>query len=338
MSVFKVLLLGLVGLLALLCGVGFLLPQQVHVERDTLIAAPPATVFTIVNSYKRFNEWSPWAEIDPGASTTISGAPRGVGARMAWKGDPKKVGEGSQEITASVPYSAIQVDLDFGEHGLAKSAWSFTPEAEGTRVVWSVDCDMGMNPVTRYFGLFMDGMIGKDYERGLTKLKTLAESLPKHDFAGLEISEVETKPIRIVYVTASAPKDDAAIGQAMGAAYGEVMTALKRWKRQPAGPPICINKEWGDAGIVFEAGIPIDGEAVPAADSPVRVKETYAGKALKAVHRGSYSKMEATYEGLFAYAAANGLERSGPPWDEYVTDVRSTPEHELITNIYLPVK
>jgi len=38
--------------------------------------------------------------------------------------------------------------------------------------------DLGAGPIRRYFGLFMDGMIGPDYERGLGRLKTLAEAPP----------------------------------------------------------------------------------------------------------------------------------------------------------------
>jgi len=340
MSILKVLFLGFVALIALLCGVAFLLPQYCHVERATVIAAPPATVFTVVNGFKRFNEWSPWAELDPNAAYTYSGPETGVGAKLAWKGNPKTVGEGSQTITASQPYTSVSIDLDFGAEGVAKAVYSLAPEAGGTRVTWGFDTDLGMNPVSRYFGLMFDGMMGKDFEKGLASLKTLAESLPKHDFAGLEVETVETTPVRIAFVTASAPKDEAAIGQAMGAAYGQIGAAMRRSKLQQAGAPISINREWGDAGIVFDAGIPIDADPDPAlaSSSPVQIKDTYAGKALKVVHQGAYSGMEATYEGLFAYAAARGLEQNGPPWDEYVTDARSTPEAELRTNIYLPVK
>jgi effector-binding domain-containing protein len=340
MSVFKVVLLGIVGLCVVLCGVAYLLPQQCHVERSTMIAAPPATVFTLVNGYKRFNEWSPWAEMDPNAAYTYSGPATGVGAKLAWKGNPKTVGEGSQTITASKPYTSVSVDLDFGPQGIAKAAYSLTPTTIGTRVTWGLDTDLGMNPVSRWFGLMMDGMLGKDFEKGLANLKTLAESLPKHDFAGLDVEMIDAAPVRIAYVSSSAPKDEAAIGQAMGAAYGKIGAAMRQWKVQQAGAPISINKSWGDAGLEFDAAIPISAapEPAPAPDSPVQVKETYAGKALKVVHKGAYSGMEATYDKLFAYAEASGLEQNGPPWDQYVTDPGSTPEPELLTYIYLPVK
>jgi hypothetical protein len=36
--------------------------------------------------------------------------------------------------------------------------------------------DVGSNPVNRYFALFMDNMIGSDFEIGLENLKLLSES------------------------------------------------------------------------------------------------------------------------------------------------------------------
>ena len=45
----------------------------------------------------------------------------------------------------------------------------------GIRVVWADAGDLGMNPVNRWFGLFLDKMIGPDFERGLVNLKRLAE-------------------------------------------------------------------------------------------------------------------------------------------------------------------
>jgi hypothetical protein len=36
---------------------------------------------------------------------------------------------------------------------------------------------MGKNPISHYFGLAMDRMIGPDFARGLGKLKTLLEGM-----------------------------------------------------------------------------------------------------------------------------------------------------------------
>ena len=49
-----------------------------------------------------------------------------------------------------------------------------TASASGAKVTWTVTSDMGFNPAFRVFGLFMDGMLGKTYELGLSNLKTAA--------------------------------------------------------------------------------------------------------------------------------------------------------------------
>src|SRR5437762_6631278 len=110
---------------------------------------------------------------------------------MSWTGDPKTVGSGSQEIVESRPPELLKVKLDFGDHGVAMAQFTLAPEGSGTKVVWSIDCDMGMNPAGRYFGLMFDGMIGPDYEKGLAGLKKISEALPKADFAGLKVETIE---------------------------------------------------------------------------------------------------------------------------------------------------
>jgi hypothetical protein len=51
-----------------------------------------------------------------------------------------------------------------------------TPEGSGTRATWTLTSDFSRSLVGRYFGLALDGMVGPDYEKGLAKLKALAES------------------------------------------------------------------------------------------------------------------------------------------------------------------
>ena len=54
-----------------------------------------------------------------------------------------------------------------------------TPTAAGSHVKWTFDAEMGNNPIARFFGCMMDDMLGPDYERGLAKLKTVAEEQAK---------------------------------------------------------------------------------------------------------------------------------------------------------------
>ena len=61
------------ALVVIFVGGGYLLPDEVNLQRHTVINAPPEKVFALVSGYKRFNEWSPWAEFDPNAVYTFEG-------------------------------------------------------------------------------------------------------------------------------------------------------------------------------------------------------------------------------------------------------------------------
>ncbi len=56
------------------------------------------------------------------------------------------------------------------------SAWTTEAiEAGKTRMTWSMDQDLPY--FQRYFELFMNGMIGKTFERGLSNLKRKVEKI-----------------------------------------------------------------------------------------------------------------------------------------------------------------
>ncbi len=172
-TILKYLGLAIVVLLA----IAYILPGRVEVERATVIDAPPAEVFELVNGFAHFNRWSPWYERDPEGDYRIEGPERGVGARMVWASDQPDVGAGSQEIIESVPDRLVRTRLDFGEMGDAKARFEIQPRGEDrTHLVWGFETDLGLNPVSRYFGLMFERWIGPDYEYGLARLKTLAEA------------------------------------------------------------------------------------------------------------------------------------------------------------------
>ena len=340
MRILKKLLIVVIVLCAVLAGVGLLLPRRVHAERAAVIDAPRATVFAVLNGYASFNKWSPWFELDPQAKYTYEGPASGLGAKLSWVGDPKISGSGSQEIVESRPFELVRCRLDFGPQGKAEAQFTLTPEGTGTRVTWGFDTDLGMNPVSRYFGLMMDKMVGSDFEKGLASLKKLAESLPKADFSTLEVETVDVPAVTVAYLSTSSTTDEKAIGAAIASAYGQVGKFMAVQHLKQSAAPITINTKWSDGRYEFDAAIPVDQapeKDVPPA-SPVKIKQTYAGKALKAIHRGAYRDMPATYDKLAAYAAAYGHEGAGPSWDQYVTDPGSTPEAELVTHVYMPIR
>ena len=188
----KKLLGALLIVVIVLVGVAYMLPREAHVERSIVIDRPAAAVFPLLNSLKRFNEWSPWAQYDPNLRLSFTGPETGPGAAMHWVGN-SKVGTGDQIITESIPDKRVSTDLTFGDMATSKASWLLTSEGSSTTVVWTLDSNLGNNPAFRYMGLFMDKMVGPDYERGLAQLKTLAEKAPAGD-AAQPASAASTSP------------------------------------------------------------------------------------------------------------------------------------------------
>jgi carbon monoxide dehydrogenase subunit G len=154
---------------------GYLLPGEAVVQRQVEIAAPPAKVYAILASMKRFNDFSPWAEIDPGTKYTFEGPESGKGQKLTWDSADPNVRRGSLTIVDAVPDRRVATELEF--EGMAKAAASFelAPVGEGTAVTWGLKAPLD-GAFERWFGFFMmDRIVGGMYAKGLAKLKTIAE-------------------------------------------------------------------------------------------------------------------------------------------------------------------
>jgi hypothetical protein len=175
----KKILIGLGGLVVVLVALGFVLPDRAHVERSIVIKAPREAIYPLIADLNEFHKWSPFADYDPAMTVEVTGS--GVGQTMVWKS--RKTGDGSEVITALVPPERVDSKLDFGDMGRATASFVLEPaEGGATNVKWLFDArardgvPVWMAPVATYMGFMMDGMLGKDFERGLAKLKTLAEA------------------------------------------------------------------------------------------------------------------------------------------------------------------
>lgn len=170
----------LAGIILILVIVVALQPGQFSVVRSTEISAPPAEVFSQVNDFHNWQEWSPWKKLDPEAKNTYEGPSSGTGAGFKWSGNDK-IGEGRMTITESRPNALIRIKLEFIRPfpSVADVDFSFKPEGKQTVATWAMS---GHNTfVSKAFCLFMnmDKMIGGDFEEGLRKMKAVSEGTSK---------------------------------------------------------------------------------------------------------------------------------------------------------------
>jgi Polyketide cyclase / dehydrase and lipid transport len=147
-----------------------------RIDRSTSIAADPALVHRLVNDFHEWRAWSPWEDVDPDLERTYSGAESGVGAHYAWSGN-RKAGQGSMEITGSTP-ERVDVHLVFVKPFRATNEVTFllTAARDGTDVTWAMTGEQrGLMAVVGKV-VSMDRLVGKDFEKGLARLKAAAEA------------------------------------------------------------------------------------------------------------------------------------------------------------------
>lgn len=174
-------MLKVIGLVILLVIAGILIlaltkPSAFRVERSITINASPAKIAALINDFHNWNEWSPWAKLDPDMNTAYSGPASGPGAVYEWEGD-SKVGKGRMEILSAEPAkSTIRLDFLKPFEGHNTAEFLLEPQGAATHVRWIM-----YGPITFFPGKLMsvfssmDKMIGGDFDKGLVNLKAAAE-------------------------------------------------------------------------------------------------------------------------------------------------------------------
>src|SRR5262245_35435695 len=88
-----------IGIIALIASTK---PDEWSIQRQGTVPGAPAKVFPHVDDLHIFNEWSPWAKLDPNIKLTYGGPESGSGANCSWVGN-SKVGAGQMTIIESRP-------------------------------------------------------------------------------------------------------------------------------------------------------------------------------------------------------------------------------------------
>ena len=155
-------------------------PAAFSISRTAVIPAPPANVFALVNDFRQWDRWSPWAKLDPNSKATFDGVASGVGAKFAWSGN-NKVGAGNMAITESRPNEVIKLDLNFTRPMTASNVTVFTFQSEGngTRVTWTMSGNNSF--VGKLFNVFVncDKMVGGQFEQGFANLTAVVSGAAK---------------------------------------------------------------------------------------------------------------------------------------------------------------
>ena len=61
-------------------------PATYHVERSTTIAAAPEKISPLLNDFHNWDQWSPWAKLDPNMRVTLQRGACGTGSHLSMGG------------------------------------------------------------------------------------------------------------------------------------------------------------------------------------------------------------------------------------------------------------
>lgn len=168
--------IGFAAVVLLFLGYVALQPSSFHIERASIVVAPPSAVFAEVNDFRNWEAWSPWARLDPDAKATFEGPASGEGAVFHWAGN-REVGEGRMTVVESRPDERIRIRVDFVKpwEGTSTSEFTFRPDGPRTIVTWAMSGEQTFvqKAVCVFFSL--DKMLGAQFEKGLASLKSVVE-------------------------------------------------------------------------------------------------------------------------------------------------------------------
>ncbi len=309
---------------------------KIQLERSILIEADPQRVYEGLADYQTWTTWSPWLIADPEATVTVSKNPAAVGSTYHWTGTI--TGEGELVHKVLKPGQLIEDDLSFIKpfKSFAKTAFHLRPESNATRVSWSMDTSLPwfmfwMVPMMKTF-------IGMDYQRGLNMFKDWIETGAIPSKVKVHGSET-VQQFTMAGIASSSSVDK--VGAAMEKTFADAQAAFNASGIPLDGDMISVYTKFRIKEGIFDyiSGYVIPDNVKIPAGSPLTTWQLTTSKAFRVEHVGSYRHLGN------GWSVANQIVRylklkqcRTGTYEIYRTTPPQTPEAELVTDIYLPLK
>ena len=333
MKTFKKIIIWILVIILVLVVIGFLLPKNYKVVRSVSIKSNPDLIYDLTGNFNKWKVWVPWTKaLDSTVRFEMTGKEGEVGA--TWKWDGKIMGNGQMTATEFRKGELMAYDLEF-QHGKYKSKGKITIEKTGDscKVTWTDEGDLGYNPISRYFGLMMDKMMGPDFEKGLKKLKTVCE--PRASWPKIIEKQMPGSLALLIRDSAEAKTYQKVFARG----FGELQNFVKSNRIKCTGHPFAIYIRYDSLTMkgVFDMGFLV--EKAEKGKGRIRVEKIPGQHIVMAYYFGPYEKTADTYHILSQYITEGGLQIAGGPWEIYITDPMSQKDQaRWETDILFPVK
>lgn len=331
-------LIWIIGIIGVFMLIGAFLPNKVEVSRSITINTSPHAVYGILSDLKTYHSWMPWNQKDPAMKTTWGPKTAGNGAWYSWDSQVKEVGQGKLTIVAAEPDSLVTTSLEFGGFDRpALASWTIHPVGNNSLVNWTINTELGHNPLARWFGLFLDKMIGPDFENGLGQLKTKMENGTLSPMVPKVTLEEQDQPAMQVLTIMDTAKVEAEIGPKLQKAYGEMGQLLQSAQLSMQRAPMAWYYSSAEP-YVLEAAVAVD-KTPKNTPGRIRFRQVAGGKALVAHYFGPYEESKIAYKQIQDWILAHKATAKGAPYEIYMDDPTTKKSmYEVRTDIVQPLE
>jgi hypothetical protein len=322
---------------ALYLVVALVLPSHRHLVEKVETNRKLTIVFDSLNSLRRFKDWNPLVLRDPRVQLTLSGPDSGVGARLDYSSTEERIGDGSWEITESVPREKVTYKIENIERGGDKTtSFLFKPTGRNNRnveITQTYDVDYGWDLIGRYAGLYVSRHVGDDIKLGLQRLSNMLASVPNVDYrvpgsklAGLKVVDRPAENLLVVSA-GSIESNNEKIKGSMKANMEWINRTMAASGLVAAGPMRIISTELGRENYTFDVAQPVrradstDGGDGPLSglklQGPVQYVQVKAGRSATASYSGYMAELDNVRNALRAWALTQGYEVTDRPYEVY---------------------
>lgn len=309
--------------------------MRYHVQESTLIRADKTEVSKQLFDLEQWHIWSPWRCLEPEAQMHNDRPGSDPADYLEWKGNV--IGEGSLQVAerdATTLRGKLEILKPFPSRGTV--TLSIRATAEGTAVTWEYASSL---PWYLFFlKRTVRAMVGRDYKRGLHRLKQLCET---GKIAAELIFDEETSQREAFYFVGILGRcNEAEMGERIGTDFQKVVQALEPFaadamhltlyhKADPVG-----NAYRYSTGLAFLRKPEIDDETWPVTYYPKHA-------VVRTRLNGGYGFLADAWSGAVMRFKAAGRKPNNrvPSYEIYLKDPTNTQDPDSFkTDICLPVR
>ncbi|MBX9785602.1 MAG: SRPBCC family protein [Chitinophagaceae bacterium] len=176
MRLIKMFLFVMIGLMMVLTVIGLFIPASVKISRGMIMDADSIKVYRQLSDVKDWGKWVPWVSAGEGALVQTSEITNQPGSFFTWKGLSLK-NSGTITLLSLQPHLITTKyelkDMNNSEGGFRIR--SVSDNLSQTEVQWFMEYKLKWYPWERFYGIFLDHIIGPSFDKGLESLKNYLE-------------------------------------------------------------------------------------------------------------------------------------------------------------------